>query len=203
MAERETKRKQNRKRRKKKRATSSIQEAQANNKIRENSDIEEPVTKKIRLESQEGEMAPTSQVYTKAKLELVSISKDIINNTHVSEINDQESFNLNLIFDTQRTVSNRADMTASLPTLDTNGQVVDAYSNSHSVKTYTITENDLIQLARIKENEQYADGIGVDKHMSGHPVITFSISGNNLVHLELVQGIENEQENEIIENFKE
>src|SRR5256885_16224935 len=111
MTEHETKRrknrKQNRKRRKNKRATNNTQEIQTNNKIRENSDIEEPVTKKIRLDSQEGEMAPTSQVYTKTQLELVSSSKEIINNTHVSEINDQESFHLNLIFDTQRTVSDR------------------------------------------------------------------------------------------------
>jgi hypothetical protein len=135
----------------------------------------------------------------KTQLEVSLNSKETTSNT-----NDQESFHLDLIFDAQRTISDRANMIAS-PTFDQNSQVVDTYSNSHIVKTYMITEEDLIQFARVKENEQY-NKIGVEnveKHINGHPVITFSISGNDLVHLELVQGKNNEQENEVTESLKE
>src|ERR1043165_1947162 len=191
MTEHEIKRKKNRKRRKKKRATSETQDVQIS--IQENLDIGEPVTKKIRLDSQVEGISPTPQVCTKTQLELSLNSKEITSNTRVSEINGQENSHL------QQTISDRADMTASPSMFDPNGQVVDTYSNNHTtVKTYMVTDKDLIQLARVKENEQY-DEMGLEKHMNGHPVITFSISGNDLVHLELVQ----DEENEVTESFKE
>ncbi|RIA91568.1 RNA cap guanine-N2 methyltransferase-domain-containing protein [Glomus cerebriforme] len=196
MTEQETKRKKNRRRRRKKKA-SNAQNAQ---NVQESLDIEEPVTKKIRLDSQEEEVAPTSQVYTETHLELMTDSKEIMNNTHKSEINNQENLHLNLLFDTQ-IVSERVDATAISSTLYTNED-----KKSHS-KTYMITEKDLIQLARIKENE-HADEIDVDKHMSGRPIITFSISDNNLIRIELIQDKENDENveesigKEQINNFK-
>ncbi|CAB4405483.1 unnamed protein product [Rhizophagus irregularis] len=147
--------------------------------------VEEPATKKPRLNSQEED--PTSQLCTKAQVELTSNSKGIINDTRVLEISGQESFHLGSHFDTQ-TVSDRVKATTVSSSLYTNGN-----TRSHSAKKYTITEKDLIYLAQIKENK-----IDENKRTSGRPVITFSISDNNLTNLELIQSKEN---GEITENF--
>jgi predicted transcriptional regulator len=172
MTEQETKRRKNRKRRKK-RSTINVQ------------NIEEPAAKKIRLSSQEAD--PTSQACTTTQVELTSTSKEIINDTRVSEISGQENLHLGLLFDTQ-SFSDRAE-TTTVSSLYTNGIM---RSNS-VVKTYNVTVKDLINLAQIKENE-HIDEIDENKHTSGRPVITFSISDNNLTHLELIH-------DEIAENF--
>ncbi|GBC07833.1 hypothetical protein RclHR1_07710017 [Rhizophagus clarus] len=173
MTEQETKRKKNRRRRKRK-ATINVP------------NVEEPATKKIKLNSQGA--VPTSQVNTKTQLDLTSNSKEI-NGTRVTEISGQESSHLDLHFDTQT----RVKVEAVSSSLYTNGN-----TKSHSIKEYTITENDLIDFARIKENEKHVDEIDEHKRMSGRPLINFSISDNNLIHLELIQNKEND---EIIENF--
>lgn len=171
MTEQETKQTKRKKRRRRRKSSTN------------NVNVEEPATKKPRLNSQEED--PASQLCTKAQVELTSNSKGIINDTRVLEISGQESFHLGSHFDTQ-TVSDRVKETTVSSLLYTNGN-----TRSHSAKKYTITEKDLIYLAQIKENN-----INEDKRMSGRPVITFSISDNNLTHLELIQSKENDEINE-------